>query len=180
MVSVQLWNVVGSTCTTSVRGQQVHSRRERNLNDGGRRLQHFTTRTIREKRRAQGRGKSRALQSMGKPLSFSVRQERGYAQYTNPYHPYREAEDSRAQQGSGKKEERKRAKRGSGLGFPHNSTAQHSLTRTKKKEVTTTQYTTFQDCKERGGGTRFPTARASRAITWCPQVSIPNISFCKA
>ena len=50
----------------------------------------------------------------------------GYVQYTNPYHPYREAEDSRAQQGSVEKGGKERGRNEEVDWISYNSTAQHS------------------------------------------------------
>ena len=151
-----------------VRSQHMHSRRERNLNDGGRRLQHFTTRTIREKEVSRKR-QSRAPQSTAEHGKAPFIERRGgYVQYTNPYHPYREAEDSRAQQGSVEKGGKKEGETRKWTGFP--IIALHStLLQEQKKEVTTTPVHYFPDCKERGGGMRCAfQLHALQAITWCP------------
>ena len=100
-----------------VRSQHMQQE-ERNLNDGGRRLRHLQRGRLGEKEVSRKR-QSRAPQSTAEHVKAPFIERRGsYVQYTNPYHPYREAEDSRAQQGSVEKGGRKRAKRGKWTGFP--------------------------------------------------------------
>ena len=113
-----------------VRSQQVHSRRERNLNDGGRRLQHFTTRTIREKKEAQGRGEQSTAEHGKAPFIDPEK-----ATHNTPIPTILIGRQKIAELSKGRGKRRKERGRNEEVGWiSYNSTAQHSLTRTKKKK----------------------------------------------
>ena len=113
-----------------VRSQQVHSRRERNLNDGGRRLQHFTTRTIREKKRRLKEEGEQSTAEHGKAPFIDPEK----ATHNTPIPTILIGRQKIAELSKGWGKRRKERGRNEEVGWiSYNSTAQHSLTRTKKR-----------------------------------------------
>ena len=100
------------------------------------------------------------------------RRRGSYVQYTSPYHLYREAEDSRCSAKVGGKRRKERGRHEEVDRIPYGSTAQHALTRKKKKRSDNYAVHYFPRLQGKGRDVAsFPTAHHP-AMKRCSQVNI--------